>query len=276
MKSQQIKVKRRPSRSPGMRTFFASVARVNKRKSHRAATTASSNDFDGDMSNLGITRALVVILIIHIVAILGIFVHSYRIEESSEAAEKKKRAEVTPIASSGQDESDAVRIREGESEYTVGKGETYASIAERLGFDEAELRRANENMVLRQGRRLRVPAQKIVAVEPADIRALRDQESRDASAGSTQASNGDGDAIRVEPQVERDDWVVTDAAKRADGTEPTGSGEAAHPNTYRVNQGDTFWGIARQYQMTPEKLMKHNGIEDPRKLRVGMTLKIPE
>lgn len=267
MKPQQITVKRRPSRSKVLRTFFATVSRSNKRKSHRAATTASPDDIEGDMSNLGITRALVVILLIHIVAILGIFIHSYRIEDKPASSNQNKNTEVTPISNPERAASDAVQIREGESEYTVGKGETYASIAERLGFDEAQLRRANDNIVLRQGRRLRVPTQKIVAVESAQIRALRGQGAK---------STDDEAAIRVEPEIVPDEWVDTDAARRADGREPSNSNEAANSNTYKVTPGDTFWGIAQRYQTTPERLMKHNGIDDPRKLRIGMTLKIPE
>jgi LysM repeat protein len=284
MKSQRMSVKRRPVRGKGFRTLFANVARTNKRKSHRAATSASPADFEGDVPNLGITRALVVILLIHVVAILGIFIHSYRIEEKPPAAAEAERPEVREMSSAAEPEGVAgPRIREDDSEYTVGSGETYGSIAERFGLDESELRVANDNLPLRQGRRLRIPPQTITAVEPPEIRALRGEpassgagESATASAASSPSEEAPPQAIRVEPRVEAGDWLETDAARRADGREPVSGVDANGAATYKVEPGDTFWGISQRYNTTPERLMKHNGIDDPRKLRIGMTLKIPD
>ena len=42
-----------------------------------------------------------------------------------------------------------------------------------------------------------------------------------------------------------------------------------------VKSGDTFWAIAKKNGTTVDALMKLNDITDARKLRVGMTLKIP-
>lgn len=277
-----MSVKRRPVRGKGFRTLFANVARTNKRKSHRAATSASPADFEGDVPNLGITRALVVILLIHVVAILGIFIHSYRIEEKPPAEAKAEGPEVRePAAAADSGGVEGPRIREDDAEYTVGSGETYGSIAERFGLGESELRLANDNLPLRQGRRLRIPPQTITAIEPPEIRALRDGSASsraDEAATESAASSEDAppEAIRVEPRVEVGEWIETDAARRADGREPAAGVDANGAATYKVEPGDTFWGISQRYHTTPERLMKHNGIDDPRKLRIGMTLKIPD
>jgi LysM repeat protein len=46
--------------------------------------------------------------------------------------------------------------------------------------------------------------------------------------------------------------------------------------TYTVKGGDSIWVLARRHNLTPELLMKVNGIDDPARLRVGQTLRIPE
>ena len=61
---------------------------------------------------------------------------------------------------------------------------------------------------------------------------------------------------------------------------PDGAADAtttppAAGSSYTVKPGDTFWAIARKHGTDVEQLMKANGITDARKLRVGMTLKIP-
>jgi len=44
---------------------------------------------------------------------------------------------------------------------------------------------------------------------------------------------------------------------------------------YVVRKGDTVYSISRFYQVTPEELMKANGISDPSKLQTGKKLTIP-
>lgn len=269
-----MSVKRRPARKQGFRTLFANVKRT--KKSHRAATTASAADFESDVPNLGIARALVVILLIHVVAIAGIFIHSHRIEDEETAAPKKDLKSASLSGSNhGAAENSGPKIRPGEQEYTVGGGDTYAGIATRFGIDETELREANGNTPIRQGRALRIPAQTITAVEPPEFAALRGEPSAEPAAAPSSAETEDPpEAVRVTPGVERGEWVETNAARRADG-ETTGSSGSGSEG-YTVQPGDTFWGIAQRHGTTVDRLMSANEISDPRKLRAGMTLSIPE
>lgn len=46
--------------------------------------------------------------------------------------------------------------------------------------------------------------------------------------------------------------------------------------THSVGEGETVYGIARRYGITAEDLMRANGIEDPRRLRVGQLLRVPQ
>ena len=53
------------------------------------------------------------------------------------------------------------------------------------------------------------------------------------------------------------------------------AGIGAEDLIHVVGKGDTIYSISRFYQVTPEELMKANGISDPSKLQVGKRLIIP-
>jgi murein DD-endopeptidase MepM/ murein hydrolase activator NlpD len=44
---------------------------------------------------------------------------------------------------------------------------------------------------------------------------------------------------------------------------------------YTVEKGDTIYSISKRYDVDPDRLMKENDINDPRKLSVGKKLRIP-
>lgn len=268
MKFQSMPVKRRSVKKGAFRTLFANVA--NRKKKQRAATaTMSAGDIEGDVPNLGVARALMVILVIHVVAIAGIFFHSHwldgREDGAAALADKPKEAEVSAAVI---EDENMPKIRSGDSIYTVGSGETYEIIANRFGVEENDLRIANANTPLRAGKYLRIPPKKIVAVEPAEITAVRESENRAAP----------GPVLEVqEPAL-----VETEAAARADArpvvARPAAEASAPSSSTrsYVVKPGDTFWAIASRHGCSVDAVMKANKISDPRRLRVGMSLTIPE
>ena len=271
MRQQRLTVKRRPARRGGLTTLFANVARKRKKR-HRAATTASPADFEGDVPNLGIARALIVILAIHVVAIAGIFFHSHWLEgDGGTVVEKPAAQPASNVAPAlGADEPDLPKIRSGDSLYTVGTGDTYEGIASRFGIDETELRSANDNIPLRQGRYLRIPPKTITAVEPPEFAAIR-------SGGGTNQAEPAEPAAR-EPEVvapPSNGMVVTDAARQADAS-ASGQDTSASSGSYKVKPGDTFWAIAQKHGTSVDKLMASNNIDNARHLRVGMDLVIPE
>jgi len=215
MRQQRLNVKRRPVGR--VRTLFANVARKKKRR-QRAAPAAAA-DFEGDVPNLGVARALVVILLIHVVAIAGIFVHSRWIEGGEEAsvaeAEAAEAASVEPatrvIQPPAEEVGELPRIRSGDRLYTVGSGDTYAVIAERFGVDQQALRLANENIPLRPGRYLRIPPKTITAEESPEIAALR-------GGGEVAPSAPEAPAERVAPVAERAEPEAT--AERVEPAAP--------------------------------------------------------
>lgn len=275
MKLSSLSVKRRTVKKSAFRTLFANVAR----KKHRAATAAAPvPELDGDVPNLGIARALVVILIIHVVAIAGIFAHSHWFEDDAAkaaAAPKELLEPAKPLADAG---VALPKIGEDDKPYMVSGGDSYATVAEAHGVTEEELRAANDNMELRAGRILSIPPRSIVALEPAELARLR-AGSAVIEAPVAEPVAAVVDEIRSAPMVETA-AAATPVKVRPGVSRPFEGGApaaaAATPSkNYTVKSGDTFWKIAQANGTTPDAIMKANRITDPRKLRTGMQLLIP-
>jgi len=55
----------------------------------------------------------------------------------------------------------------------------------------------------------------------------------------------------------------------------SGGGEPAFEHIYRIQPGDTLWGIARQFHTTVSVLTKVNGIQNPNLIYPGQTIRVP-
>jgi LysM repeat protein len=288
MKLSSLTVKRRPVKKGGFRTYFANVVRSKK---HRAATAAAPvPEVDGDVPNLGIARALVVILVIHVVAIAGIFAHSHWFEEpQQEAAALAAKSEIQPVKALPDAATPLPQVSEDDGIHIVRAGDTYASIAAANGVKEEDLRKANDNIELRASRILRMPARQIVAIESDELRRLGDgsvvhetevvpvDPLREAPPMVETAAASQ--AVLVKPAVARRTTASSEAAnfepRSTMSTEVEEAPRARNAAKYTVKQGDTFWKIANAHKTTPAALMKANRINDPKKLKVGMQLLVP-
>lgn len=262
MKLSSISVKRRPVKKSAFRTLFANVTR----KKHRAATSAApASELEGDVPNLGIARALIVILIIHVVAIAGIFVHTRWFDGSTATAASTTTKLPEPAASSPQ------TISKDDKRYMVANGESYATIAAAHGVQEEELRALNDNQELRGGRVLRIPAPS--ALPPKAIAVVESAGTDPSPAPKTRsAAAAPVDELRNAPMVETAN-ATPQAGVRT--TPAATASPSASGKRYMVKNGDTFWRIAQANGTTPDAIMKANQITDPRKLRAGMALLIP-
>ncbi|HSI63029.1 MAG TPA: LysM peptidoglycan-binding domain-containing protein [Candidatus Saccharimonadia bacterium] len=68
------------------------------------------------------------------------------------------------------------------------------------------------------------------------------------------------------------------AAKPAEAKPAAAKPAAAKPGNeiaHTVKAGETPYAIARKYGITPDQLMRHNGVKDASKLKIGTVLKVP-
>jgi nucleoid-associated protein YgaU len=105
----------------------------------------------------------------------------------------------------------------------------------------------------------------IIGADPVIADALTELRSGAAAALADAADDADDprdprrtDGDRIEPPA----------------PEPASEAEEDAPVTHRVRPGDTLWGIARRYDVTPEAILEANDLENDR-VRLGQILSIP-
>ncbi len=253
MKPQTLPVKRRPV-PQGLFKRLSAV--TGNRKQRVAASAASTSELDADDGSSKISRALTIIFLIHIVAIGLIFVHKEFLDgRGSAVPEKAAKAEVVPPR------LDLPRLSTGEKRYIVQQGDNYARIAAAVGVDEGDLRLINKHADIESGLLLKIPPKRIVAVEPPEVVAIRERSAPDRSGGLVEAIDvSDAPrALLIRPTVSRDKTPAAVSGK-----------------TYTVQSGDSVWRIANKFKVNQDALMKANGIADPRKIKPGMSLAIPQ
>ena len=263
------------------------------RKQQVAAGAATSADLGSEVPNLGVARALFVILLLHVGAIALIFIHNKWNNDEPVALKSPVKEAPKAVAAVV---PNLPKVQQGEDYYFVATGDTYERIARTKNVDVMALREVNNNVALRAGRILRMPtgahvpaAAQVPAVaplarrsapedppairpvDPAPVEGRPRTVAMDERPATPALGVAENPPVRV--QVERPVHVtpqirVENAAQAIPVTEDSGK-------VYTVKAGDTIWGIASDHKVSREALLELNGISDPRKLRSGMTVKIP-
>lgn len=261
-----ISVKRRPA----SRGFFKRLHAVTRGRNQRVAAAATAGDIEEEHTNSRIARGLFIIFGVHILAIGLYFFHLHFLSNRTDAPKGSTAVRTEP---------QAPLINPQDRKEMISRGDTYATIAARVGVDETSLRAANNNCALNAGNQLVIPSKRITAQLTPDVAALR----QPAPPAQPSAEDGLVDANPVitepaeQPVLVRPRAIEDPAPRAIPVTEP----QSSRPRTgatksYTVRSGDSLWGIAKRLKVEQAALMKANGITDPKKLRTGMTLKVPQ
>ncbi len=96
-----------------------------------------------------------------------------------------------------------------------------------------------------------------------------------AKAETPKASNAAEMSLREQFLAARGRSSAESAVRRAEPASGSSPAVATSTRTYVVKKGDNPVTIARKHNVSYDALLELNNISDPRKLRVGQTLKIP-
>ncbi len=273
MKPHTLPVKRRPA-SKGI---FKRLSAVTGNRKQRVAATATA-EMEADDNSSKISRALTIIFLIHIVAIGLIFVHQKFLEgrtpdepKTAKVAKTGHKAEpaaaVAAVAAAPR-QQDLPRLERWDKARPVVAGDNYSRIAAAEGVDEGDLRLINKHVEITPGLVLKIPPKRlIVAMDPPEVAAIRHQAPLDRDRGLVEALPVD---VSGAPRAQ----LVRSNLARPAPTE-TAARASASGKSYVVQNGDSVWRIANRFKVNQDALMKANGISDARKVRVGMSLAIP-
>lgn len=224
------------------------------------ARAAQMEDYDDEEPTTQLASAFIVVIILHLVAIGGIYLFNSikahrRSQEPAVAAAPKADAKLSakqaaPAAASEKTAAQpqpraaaeppvktvpqqAVTLPSGTKIHRVQPGENLTKIATIYAVTVSDLEEANKlssTAMLKQGQVLTIPTSRPVAKS------------------------------------------ATPEAKK---TEPVEKAAAGSAKTYVVKKGETATSIAKSLGVGVTDLLKTNNISDPTKLRLGQSLKVP-
>ena len=275
-----LQTKRKAPSKSGFRILRAATRR-NTRRKQRAATTAAPEEL-GEVPGVGVARALVVILLLHVAAIAGIYLHNKWNSSSDLKA---------AVADNESKEKNPIIVPGGETDL-FSKGDNYATMARKHGVSEEALRRANDDATPKAGMRINIPSgRRIESVTPSDavvgvigenegpeIEPIPHNELPLIQLDNTQTlpNSVPGELVEIDPAVTSRTNEPVLISPRTRREEPaTTSTSLSSSGTYTVKGGDTLWGISQKNKVSVKDLLTINGMKENAVLKIGKVLKIP-
>ena len=248
----------------------------------RAAT--SNEDFDDideeSEPSMKLSHAFIVVLLLHVLAVGGVFAFSslrskpILADRSAKAAAAKsaKQAQAEEAAASKPAPAEAAVVT-----YTVVSGDTLKRIASRHKTSIEALEKANDitsTTTIHVGQVLRMPPEKASPAQKkteAAKTAAATAKTQEATPATKAAAPSAKEAAAPKVQESK---TAKPADLKAEPKETAESSDKAD-KTYMVAQGDNPYTIAKKFKVSYNDLLKANKIDDPKKLQIGQKLIIP-
>ena len=234
-----------------MKMIKRPVQRMPRRKLRAAAARKSARydeeEYFVEEPNVKLSRAFVVVLLLHVVAVGGIFAFSTLKDRQSSVNSVKNQPVTasptsTPVANIANGRAHSSNSSSSSNQnlvYQVKAGDTLAGIAAQFGLTARDLETANNlapGTIVAIGRELIIP---------------------------------DHTNVKAGAELEK----LLDSRQPA-GRTATGAG-GENGKFYTIQRGDNPATIARKFKITASELLRVNNIDDPKKLQVGQRILIP-
>jgi LysM repeat protein len=236
------------------------------------ARAASSRDEVEEYENesepsMKLSQAFIVVLVLHVVAVAGIYGFNQlkekparpataKTEASEAAAVTEKKADTLAKA---QDAS-AAKAQATEISYTVVAGDTLRRIASKFNTSVASLEKVNDltsTSILKVGQILVIGSSGKVA------------------AAASQSTESLSKLPPTPAVVAKAPPVKAPTVQGKPEAGPLGKTQASDEKTYVVAKGDNPYSLAKKFNVSQAALMKANNIDDPKKLKIGQKLVVP-
>jgi len=235
---------------------------------HAASSREELQEYEGESEpSMKLSQAFIVVLVLHVVAVAGIYGFN-RLKEKpahSQAAKTEAAEAVAPAAAPAKKsdlvaKAEPVKSQESQTTYTVVAGDTLKRIASKFKTSIESLEKANN---LTDTSILKV-------VQTLTIKTTAKGQPSQAQAGEPAPKAAAAPAVVAKaPPVKAPPVPEKAEAKPAD------SPKSSEEKTHVVAKGDNPYSLAKKYNITQAALMKANNIDDPKKLKIGQTLVIP-
>lgn len=253
-----------------MKMPMKSNPRKRLKATAQRAVAAAQDDYFDDEPNMRLSRAFVVVLILHVIAVGGIFLFNQLKRGQSGSAVASANTTVDTPVRTPDNPSTVVRI------HYLRTGETVSDVAATYGVAVSDILTASgleSAEGVKSGTELRVPPRSASSPVPLDVRRLVDQ-PRTPPTDLVKASEPTA-TVKKQPPAPDVVRSIVSAPPKSNETKGAPAPEAAGGKTYVVVKGDNPASIARKNGVSYEKLLKANNIDDPKKLQIGQKLVIP-
>ena len=237
--------------------------RATSRRVPRSRATTDEPEIEAE-PNMRLSRAILVMLLLHVVAVGGILAFSLIKEQNGErsapnaagssGALEAEDSLLAPTKAAGPAETSGQVGRP--PVHVVQPGETLLRIANDHGVTVDALISANGARTamssLHPGQELKLPEK---SPDPASLLAERSSVVPDEADGGPVPPHGPAAALASAPKA---------------GHLPADSGK-----TYTVGKGESPYVIAQKLKVSYESLLKLNHIDDPKKLKPRQKLRVP-
>lgn len=265
------------------------VRKVGPKLRARAAVDDEDvEDYEGEAEpNMRFSHALFVVLILHVIAVAGVFafnsIKANQAEKPTTALEgalpasPTKAEALSPIVKQAPEAP-----KNAEGTHTVVAGETLGKIAAQYKTTVEAFEKANgitSRSLIRVGQVLTLPL-----TGAAPKAAIKSGQAVDKTANKPGEAPAKVPAksVQSETKAPASQGIISSVAKPVEASKP--KPEAAPPagealpadGTYTVAKGDNPYSIARRYHVSYQDLLTLNNIEDPTKIQIGQKLKIPK